>query len=241
MSAATSTPPGAAVETDLWVVPLDPGTGGPAGRADALSDDEQARAARFVFAQDRARWITARQALREILSGYVGRAPRELRFAYGPHGKPFLDGPEPVVSFNLSHAEGLAAVAVAEGTPVGVDVERLRELRDAASLAERFFAAIERDAVLAPRVGLVERFFACWTRKEAVIKALGAGLGFGIDRFAVSVSPDEPARLLWSAAAELPVESWALAHVDAAPGFVGAVAVRGPGVRVTIRAWGEGV
>jgi len=144
--------------------------------SDVLDDEERARAARFRFADDRARSIVARAALRHILGERLGRDPRALRFIAGPHGKPALAGGE--VEFNVSHSGERVAVAVA-ATAVGIDIERERAMRDVRAIARRFFsrgeaAAVERDPSL---------FFAIWTAKEAVIKAIGGGLTIDLASF----------------------------------------------------------
>ena len=71
-----------------------------------LSPDEKERAARFRFARDRDAYIVARGRLRQILSGYLGRMPTEIRFTYSPTGKPGLEpGPEAAdIQFNLAHS-----------------------------------------------------------------------------------------------------------------------------------------
>jgi 4'-phosphopantetheinyl transferase len=99
--------------------------------------------------------------------------------------------------FNVSHSEDVAVYAFSRGREIGVDVEAVRELRDADDIAVRFFSRRENEAYLAldPRDRLLG-FFNCWTRKEAFIKALGDGLYYPLDCFDVSLAPDEPARIL---------------------------------------------
>jgi 4'-phosphopantetheinyl transferase len=221
----------------LWCSWLD----GPPARSDGrlawLSADEVDRAARFHFTRDRDRWMAARLGLREVLGAYLGVAPGDVRLTYGVEGKPALDAPRADLSFNLTHCEGLAVIAIARGAPIGVDVERVHDLADIGALATRFFSSSERDAVLAGADGVTRRFFACWTRKEALIKATGLGLTFGLDRFAVSVPPDDPPRVLWMADEPGDARQWSLVHFEPAPGFVGAVAVRGPVSGLRVRWW----
>ncbi len=101
-----------------------------------LSSDELARAARFHFERDRTRFSVARAALREILAHYLGTSPAEIAFVYGDHGKPALAPPYGDLRFNLSHSHDLALCAVARGSEVGVDVERIRELDDLEGMAD---------------------------------------------------------------------------------------------------------
>jgi hypothetical protein len=123
------------------------------------------------------RLATARRALDEILAAYLGAGAAGLSVAEG--GKPRLATAPERLSFNLSHSDGLALVAVAPGgTKVGVDVEQLRPRRDLARLAKRWLPAADADAVAAAADGERERlFYAAWTRHEARVKCTGAGLG----------------------------------------------------------------
>jgi 4'-phosphopantetheinyl transferase len=91
--------------------------------------------------------------------------------------------------FNLAHSGELAVVALARGCEIGVDVERLRPLRHLAQLAQRYFTPAEAAAILALDGDARQRaFLAVWTAKEAILKALGRGLSYPLDRFAVSPS-----------------------------------------------------
>lgn len=195
-----------------------------------LSDDERARAARFVFPQHRVRYAAGRGILRELLGRYLGRDPRSLRFRYTPHGKPELD--EPVTSgsvrFNLSNCEAMALVAFVQGREVGVDVEELRPMPDGISIAERFFSAPENEVFRSLAAEVRDRaFFNCWTRKEAYIKAVGEGLSMPLDRFDVAFAPGEPAALLATRPDPAEVERWTLREVDPGPGWIGALMVEG--------------
>ncbi|MBS1870676.1 MAG: 4'-phosphopantetheinyl transferase superfamily protein [Actinobacteria bacterium] len=170
---------------DVWLVALD---GAPPGApADApLSAAERERAARFASDEDRARWTTARAALRELLGGYLGVPPDALRFADGPHGKPELAGGEgpaggEALRFNLSHSGGTALIAVAQGREVGIDVELPRRAVDHVAIARRVLdaAAAERIAALEDPRERERAFLRAWVRWEAVLKCRGTGIGGG--------------------------------------------------------------
>ena len=127
--------------------------------------------------------------------------------------------------------------SVAFDRDVGVDVERVDETADWKDIAARSFAPAERQA-LAVLPGTVQRsaFFACWTRKEAVIKATGEGLARPLDTFVVSVEPDHAEMLSCDPALGTPA-SWFLASVPVPPSYRAAVAVRGGGGSVSLRLW----
>jgi 4'-phosphopantetheinyl transferase len=160
---------------DVWRIDLDRTV---AAAAELLDAAERARAARFVFERDRARFATGRAALRAILAAYLGAEPAALAFTIGPHGKPALpDGPP----FSFSNSQGCGLCAVGQERPVGVDVERLREVPDAAGVARSAFTPEERAAWQAAGAGGGAAFLRVWTRKEAALKALGLGLS-ALDR-----------------------------------------------------------
>lgn len=141
-----------------------------------LSAAETERAARFVRAEDGARWVHAHGILRALLARYADADPRALRFAEGAHGKPRLLGHD--IRFNLSHSGEVALVAVALGREVGVDVEVPRRSVDHVAIARRILGdeEAERLRALGPRERERE-FLRAWVRWEAVLKCRGTGIG----------------------------------------------------------------
>jgi 4'-phosphopantetheinyl transferase len=210
-----------------WRIALDL----PALRVDELrallSRAETARANAFHFAEHRARFIVAHALLRVILARYTRGAPRDLVFATDEFGKPALMQPACDFHFNLAHSEHLALCAITRAAPIGVDVEFVKPLENLDELAARFFAPREIAALRAlPADQRARGFYACWTRKEAYLKALGKGLRAPLDQFAVSLAPDEPARVVWARDDPRAAEEWSLRALDPAPGYVGALATR---------------
>jgi 4'-phosphopantetheinyl transferase len=208
---------------------LDLPEGSLAARRGHLSDDERATAGRFRFARDRRRYVAARGGLRALLGSHLAIPPDEVRFNYGPLGKPALAAGQERsgIRFNLTHSEDLALCAVTGGLEVGIDLERVRPLPDLEALADHFFAPGERAALRRlPGALREEGFFRCWTRKEAYLKGRGDGLALPLDSFEVSIDPDEPARLLRVDDRPGDVESWRLEDVPVRPGFAAALAVR---------------
>jgi 4'-phosphopantetheinyl transferase len=201
-----------------------------------LSVEERARASRFRHSVDRARFAAARGALRAILGRCLGVEPGCLRFSYGRFGKPVLGGPLGAnsVEFNLSHSDDLALVAASVGRRLGIDLERIDASRSGQVIAERFFSPREIAALRAlPRERQTDAFFACWTRKEAYLKARGDGLSYPLDRFSVSVSPEEPASLLDCGDDE--TQRWVLQDIRPGASWAAALAVEGKGWR--LRPW----
>lgn len=222
---------------DVWCAALDLPAEERARFNCMLAPEERARAERFLLERDRARFVVARGLLREILAAYAGARPEALRFRYSARGKPALEAGEAGLEFNLAHSCGLALYAVAWNRPVGVDLERIRAEIDIEAIAARFFSSLECEALR--RLPAGERagaFFRCWTRKEALLKAWGEGLPFGLDRFSVSLAPGE-ARILATPFAPCEAARWWLYPLTPAPQFAGALAVRGSAADVRCMQW----
>lgn len=205
-----------------------------------LSADEKARAARFHFQQDRAMYCRCRTLLRQLLEAY-GVAPAEqIEFAYSLTGKPRLDEKHHLsrLKFNLSHTRNMAAFAFARTREVGIDVEEMRPVADADSIVATLFAPEEQAEYWElPPAARPIAFLNGWTRKEALLKATGVGLGDQLDQFAVSLAPGEPARIVRRAVGSLGSVDWTLADVSLVPSHIAALAVSGPEIRVQNRIW----
>ena len=197
-----------------------------------LAADERTRAERFYFPRDRERFIVARGVLRAILALYSNRAPECVSFSDGPHGKPALasESGEAAIRFNVSHSYGVALYAVTRDREVGIDVELIRSDLKVEQIAARFFSRHEIATLRALPADLQEAaFFRCWTRKEAYIKATGAGLSLPLDQFEVSLTPGEPAALLSTQRDPNEAQRWSLQELTPAPGYAAALAVEGHG------------
>lgn len=206
----------------------------------ALSADERARASRLRAEPLRRRFVNGRIAMRDILGRYLGvRAPGDLRFLYGAHGRPSLaerNGPH----FNFTRSGPLALCAVARSPTVGVDLELVRPIPEAESIARTHFSAREQALLASLEVppesaGFQQAFYDTWTRKEAFIKALGLGLAQPLDAFSVTLLPVQRPRLL-----EVPTgrpAEWTLRAFSPAAGYQAALAIRARGVKLQFWRW----
>jgi 4'-phosphopantetheinyl transferase len=214
-------------EIHIWRASLDDYAAHLHRLAAVLSAEEQARAERFHFEQDRHRFIVGRGLLRVILGRYLGLKPARVQFCYGQRGKPRLaEGlVDSGIQFNVAHARQVALYALVRGHAIGVDLEYVRDLPDLDHIAARFFSERENAARLAlPAEQRLLGFYNCWTRKEAYIKAIGEGLTCPLDQFDVSLIPGEPVRLLGIAGDAEAADRWSLWALKPAPGYVGALA-----------------
>lgn len=208
---------------DIW--PLDLAAGDLGADLELLSQAERERANRFKFDLHRNRFVRGRARVRRLLASYLRQPPEAIAMVEGARGKPAL-ALTPGLHFNVSHCEDLGLLAVTQAAPIGVDVERVRPVE--AGLAEACFSTAELAALA--RVTLEDReaaFFRGWTRKEAVLKALGDGLWQPLDAFDVTLSAKAaPAVLGWAGDAAA-AQRWRLFHLEPAPGFIGAAALQG--------------
>ena len=149
--------------------------------------------------EKRTQYIIAHGLTRMLLGELVGADSNALEFDRGPKGKPYLGGAfaDRGIQFNMTHTSHLTLIAVTRNREVGVDVERIRENLQWEKLARRYFSPLEYERYSTlPQAVRLRTFFTCWTRKEAVLKAIGTGLGGGLASFDVSVDPDAPPRLI---------------------------------------------
>ncbi|HXF15422.1 MAG TPA: 4'-phosphopantetheinyl transferase superfamily protein [Burkholderiales bacterium] len=194
-----------------------------------LRNDELQRASRFQFTRDRRRFIVARGCLRQLLAARLGIDPQAVELSYGPNGKPVLAGGSAAMDwrFNISHSEDVAVFAFCRGREVGVDIEAVHSVKNSDAIASQFFSPGELAAyrALAPHEKDIG-FFNCWTRKEAFVKALGGRLDFPLNEFDVSLSPDEPARIIRVGNIAGDDSEWLVRSFAPMPGYVAAVVVQ---------------
>jgi 4'-phosphopantetheinyl transferase len=208
----------------VWRVHLDRESECVRSLAETLSSDEKHRAARFHFEQDCKRFIVARGTLRKVLSGYLGMDPSSVQFRYGRRGKPALDEKyQSDISFNVTHSQDTALLAIQRQGNIGVDIEKIRNDFRVEDIARRFFSESELHELLAlPEAQRAEAFFLCWTRKEALIKALGEGLHIPLNSFGVSLNPNDAATFTHGVS-----RPWEIESFTAGNGYPAAVVYEG--------------
>ncbi len=196
-----------------------------------LNEEERQRASRFKFAKHRNRFIIARGILRFLLADYLSLLPQEVNFQYSAHGKPEI-APEQnpdSLRFNLSHSHDMATYVFAYRYDVGIDVEYLLHDCEANEIAKRFFSEKEyEEYCLVPDEFKQIAFFNAWTRKEAFIKAVGQGLSYRLSKFAVTLTPGQPARLLNIESDPNAAAGWSLHAFEPNENYVAAIAVNRP-------------
>jgi len=175
---------------------------------------------------------------RAILARYLDCLPSEVPIERTGVGKPILGPSAPrQLAFSLSHSGTYGLLAITGGQSSGVDLERVREVRDARALAARFFTPEEAEAIRS--VGgteddLRDAFFRTWVRKEAYLKGLGETVPGGLRRFEVRSEGANPPRIVSTTLETTAVTGWSLRDLDAPDGFAAAVALEGDLVRVVL-------
>jgi 4'-phosphopantetheinyl transferase len=201
--------------------------GRPSSDEFALLDDAEAdRARRFVRARDEHRFVLAHAALRVLLAHAVEVVPERVAYEHGQNGKPFLARGLGSLQFNMSHSGEIGLVAMCRDRPLGVDVEELRELANALDIAKQNFSAAEQAALQSlPQDEQEAAFFRCWTRKEALLKAIGDGIGTGLDTFDVDLAPGSTSALERYAGRPGDEAPLSLRELPAPAGYIAAGAV----------------
>jgi 4'-phosphopantetheinyl transferase len=191
----------------------------------SLSSDERERVDRIRVWNARNSFIIGRGLLRIILSCFTGTRPAAIRFTYGKCGKPATSGNEGI-RFNVAHSNMIVLIGLSEGREIGVDIEHVRGIPDGEELARRFFCPSEyRELLTVERSHRIKAFFDCWTRKEAFVKALGDGLSYPLDRFQVTLRPEDPPRFVNIDGIPGSSTEWSLRDISPREDYAAAVAI----------------
>lgn len=201
--------------------------------AHTLAPDERARALAYRHARHCNGYIARRGLLRWLLGGYLRCAPEALLFAVSAFGRPVLQWPQARLAFSVSHTDGIALLAFARACRLGVDVERRTGGLDAPGLGHGVFSAVEARTLARARSDPTETLLRLWTRKEALLKALGTGLAG--DPTAYSTHDDgRRGAGHWRASHHgAAICGWTCLDLDAGAAFRAALAVSLPDASVT--------
>jgi 4'-phosphopantetheinyl transferase len=174
-----SLPSGISLQVNLFDLDRHPDHGS------LLSPDELKRAEGFVRPLDRLHFIARRSILRSLLVERCGLESSAIQLESHNRNKPVLP-PEAMLRFNASRSGRWFAVVLTQSSiEPGVDVECLREISDVASVSQRILSSEECEALGEDFIFDSEFMLRIWTRKEAVLKSLGTGLGIDPSRATV--------------------------------------------------------
>jgi 4'-phosphopantetheinyl transferase len=146
------------------------------GLRETLDRGELVRAGRYVLKADRDSFIVRHGMLRAALGYYLDIHPREVRLELEENRQPLVLG-SAQIHVSVSHSHGVSAAAVCKSTPVGIDIERVRPIPEAAEISRQLFHT-RQATILQEKAGQSrdEFFLKCWTCMEATLKACGVGL-----------------------------------------------------------------
>ncbi len=207
--------------------------------ADHLNDAERDQANRFVNPEIGNRFRCARGLLRHLLGRRLGLPPRDLVFAVEPGGRPYLEcaSGRKSPAFSLSHSHDCIAIAISDSGPIGIDVEKIRAGTSMDAIIRRFFKPVEREAWEALPAAVREpAFLRLWTRKEAILKALGIGLP-GLEKLTISLEDGVPRPVLaLDGDLQAPSRWWCTSWTPA-PGYLATLAATGDPAPVHPHPW----
>lgn len=145
----------------------------------------------------------------------------------GHYGKPYLPAPHAHVGFNPSDSGGWCLIGMAAGTELGVDLEVVQSRPKAMAIARRHFPAAEVDW-LATQSDPERAFLRLWTLKEALFKAIGRGLGYGLGQARFEPGDEGHLRLADLSGPASPANRWSVHSLDLGADHVAAVVYEGP-------------
>lgn len=198
----------------------------------SLLDDEELRLVRSRRPPFDAHYAGVHAVLRRLLADhYLGRSPGAIRFgrhicpACGDrtHGRPRIIRPATSLEFSLSRSGPHWALAVTAGAGVGVDIESGHGF-DPDGMSELVLSDAElvRMRAMKHADDRQEFLLRSWTRKEAVLKAVG--IGIVTDLRGLEVLPTGAGSAVVEHTGPGPRGSWLVEEVDLGPGLVAALA-----------------
>lgn len=188
-----------------------------------LSEEEKKQESRFAFDHLRKRFAIRRAVLKEILRKYISYSP--LLFSHTSYGKPFLVENSAQIEFNMSHSNEIAIYAITKNVPIGVDVEYLQKRNFDESLLDLVLSKKEKalfDQLDAS--SKILQFFTSWTRKEALVKAIGLGLNIPLPDIEI-IEENASLQIRWKGPQWIERYQWQLVPIPDLQGYVGALAV----------------
>lgn len=147
-----------------------------------VSIEKRKKICSFLNRQDALRTLFADLMARYVVTGTLGIKNEDIAFRNSPYGKPYLVGVNDY-HFNTSHS-GDWVVCVADSVPIGIDVERMKEID--LQMAQSCFSEKEIEKLNAlESTEQLDFFYDLWTLKESYIKLIGQGLSMPLDAFSI--------------------------------------------------------
>lgn len=193
-----------------------------------VTDSEVSNAERSRQRLDATRHLVGRALVRTLLARELGTATLRTELTANPWGKPTL--PESGIEFSLAHSGGAIWAAFCRTAPVGIDVEEENDLADLDALSGILHRAERAELLALPAQEAHVAFLRCWTRKEAIVKALGEGLSKPLSGFRVHTADCASGWLI--EAPHIPGADWTTADLPVSAGYYVSVAAIAPGLHL---------
>lgn len=151
-----------------------------------LSIQEKTQAKKFVNTYLRERYIISHGVLRYLLAFYTKNNFQTIEYAKNQFGKPFLKNNSSKIHFNMSHSKDYAAYILALDCQVGIDIEWKGRNIDVQELS--CLVLTENETAIFNELNSEEKlntFYDIWTKKEAILKALGQGLFYPMNQLEI--------------------------------------------------------
>ena len=178
----------------------------------------------FVRLPDQA---TSEDMVRAWLAEALAIEPTEVQFKRDAQGRPVLQPPLTQLDCNWSHSGGYLLASYVKGARVGVDIERIQSRRRVDEIAQRYFTVAEQDW-LAQLEGdaKAHAFHQLWCCKEAILKAHGRGIAFGLDRLTLLPNAQHSLQLVEMDVELGHIEAWSIQTWPPIEGYLAALAVK---------------
>lgn len=138
-----------------------------------LTPIEIEHADRYRHINDRKRFIICRSLLKYLLAEKTKLDISKIRFEKTGNHKPYFPD-DTSLHFNLSHAGNYAIIAIGN-CELGVDIEFIDNSFDFTEILFGVFSEVDIDLIRNSN-NMRYSFYKFWTRKEAMVKALGKGI-----------------------------------------------------------------
>jgi 4'-phosphopantetheinyl transferase len=181
-----------------------------------LSPEERNRSERFHHKKDQNQFAICRSLLKLVLAAQTKVAIKDICIEYHLNKKPYLAS-HPWLHFNVSHSEDHAIIALSH-REVGIDIESIPQNLDLDNLLPDIFTKNEI-LEIENAEDKKKAFYLLWTRKEALVKALGKGID---DDFKHSPSLDGQHNI--DSIAFKTVKNWQIQSFDLTNHYLGAIA-----------------
>jgi 4'-phosphopantetheinyl transferase len=205
---------------------------------EVLSEDELQIASRFCFPHLVSSYIGIHGWMRRLLGLYLDIDPQSLKFVVNEFGKPALAGPHGNLQFNLSHSASVAVLALCKDAAIGIDIEAIRLVEDWEAVAAAHFSRSEYHALQAePTHERNAAFLRCWTRKEALLKAMGVGLSLDPATFEVGIAKLNSGESIIFQGVDEVNSKWIMTDMQTIPGYIASLVVEGQKRKITQFEW----